>query len=216
MKQSGDYIEQDGLQPQGDHGLNFQNLFQNKFNLVVAGLIAVGIILLGIGGWFFVSQNKGLGEDIKIISGESAETNGEITVHVDGAVARPGIYKLATGSRVNDVIAAAGGLTGVANSTKINLAAKVSDGQKVYIFSVNDTVSSGSGGQVSGAGDMVSAQGININTASEAELDKLPGVGPVTAGKITGGRPYASLDELVSKKAVGKATFEKIKNLISL
>ena len=206
-----DNIEQDGLNPP-----NFAHLFHNKFNLVVAGLIAVGIILLGIGGWFVLSQYKGSGEDIKIISGESAETNGEITVHVDGAVARPGIYKLATGSRVNDVIAAAGGLTGVANSTKINLAAKVSDGQKVHILGVNDTVSSGSGGQVSGVDDTVSVQGISINSASESELDTLPGVGPVTAGKITGGRPYASLDELVSKKAVGKATFEKIKNFISL
>ena len=211
-----DNIEQDGLKPQGDFSFDFLKFFQNKFNLVVAGLIAAGIILFGIGGWFVLSQYKGSGEDIKIISGESAQTSGEIMVHVDGAVARPGVYKLLSGSRVNDVIAAAGGLTGVAESAKINLAAKVSDGQKVHIPGVNDTVSSGSGGQVSGVNDTVSSQGVSINSASESELDKLPGVGPVTAAKIIAGRPYSTLDELVSKKAVGKATFEKIKDLISL
>ena len=211
MKQSEDYIEQDGLNPP-----NLGNLFQNKFNLVVVGLIAIGVILLGIGGWFFVAQNKGSSEDIKIISSESSGASDQIMVHVDGAVKAPGVYKLSPDSRVNDVIAAAGGLVSGADGTRINLAAKVSDGQKIRIPSVNDTVSAGSGGQVSGTDDTVSAQGININTASESALDKLPGVGPVTAQKIISSRPYASLDELVSKKAVGKATFEKIKDLISL
>lgn len=214
MRQSQDHIEQDGF----GTPFSLPEFFKNRFNLAVVAFVFAGLLLLVAGVGLFVFQHKGdSADDIKIISDSSSGQNTSgIMVHVDGAVNKPGVYKLSSDSRVNDAIAAAGGLISGANGAKINLAAKVSDGQKVHIPSVNDRGSSGSGGQVSGVADTVSEQGININTASESELDKLPGVGPVTAGKIIGGRPYASLDELVSKKAVGKATFEKLKDLISL
>ncbi|MDZ4209575.1 MAG: ComEA family DNA-binding protein [Candidatus Curtissbacteria bacterium] len=118
-------------------------------------------------------------------------------------------------TRVDDAIKAAGGLSPDADSTRINLAAKVSDGQKLYIQRVGESVSqsvSGSVGQV--AGESVSQ--ININTASESELDKLPGIGPVTAQKIIASRPYSSPEELLSKKVVSSSVYEKIKDLISL
>lgn len=89
-----------------------------------------------------------------------------------------------------------------ADRGKINLAAKLSDGQKIYILNSGESVSQSAGvpaGQIAGVSE---GQLINVNTASEAELDKLPSVGPVTAQKIVASRPYSTLEELVSKKAV--------------
>ncbi|OGD85502.1 hypothetical protein A2696_01110 [Candidatus Curtissbacteria bacterium RIFCSPHIGHO2_01_FULL_41_13] len=154
-------------------------------------------------------------DDIKIISSEESASSkaGEIIVHVDGAVKNPGIYKLAADSRVNDAVVAAGGLSQDADSARINLAAKLSDGTKVYIPSHNDPVSSGSAGSVAGE---VAASLININTATEAQLDSLPSIGPVTAQKIIASRPYSAKEDLLSKKAVGSATYDKIKDLITV
>ena len=136
-------------------------------------------------------------------------------VHVDGAVVNPGVYKLKSDSRINDVIVAAGGLSAEADQTKINLAAKINDGQKIHVPAVGELVGQSVSGSVSQvAGDSVN-QSININTASESELDKLPGVGPVTAQKIIASRPYSAPEELLVKKAVNNSTYEKIKDLIT-
>jgi len=130
-------------------------------------------------------------------------------VHVDGAVKSPGVYKLSADSRVKDVVAAAGGLASEADEAKINLAAKVADGQKLHIASQSEAVSN--------AQQATSSESnlININTASEAELDKLPGIGPVTSAKIISLRPYLRIEELLSKKAVSSSVYGKIKDLVS-
>jgi competence protein ComEA len=225
-----DNIEQDGLKFQNDPKFDFSKFFQNKFNLAIVAMVVIAVVLVALGGWFFVasnkqsfstnkqsfSSNKTSNDDIKIISGQDTNlpSSSQILVHVDGAVVKPGVYQLKPDARVNDAIAAAGGLAAGADGAKINLAAKLSDGQKVYVASINDPVSSGSG-KNNDTGSL--QQGlISINSASGTELDSLPGVGPVTAGKIIAVRPYSSLDELVSKKAVGKSEFEKIKDLVSL
>ena len=104
----------------------------------------------------------------------------------------------------------AGGLTDDANTDSLNLAAKLSDGQKVYLPRIGESATSG---QVVGE---TSSGLINVNTASEAQLDTLPSVGPVTIGKIIASRPYSSPEELLSKKAVGSATYNKIKDLITV
>jgi competence protein ComEA len=143
----------------------------------------------------------------------NVECSGDLTaikVDVDGEVAKPGLYSLKPDARVQDALIAAGGLTPNANRRAINLALKVADGQKIYVPAV---------GEVSAVQSTVlSAQSelISINQASESELDKLPGVGPVTAQKIIDFRPYSSIEELVSKKAVGEKVFEKIRDLITL
>lgn len=193
-----------------------QRIDQSKLRItiIVAFLIGIFLLALGAGLFFFKSSGSG-GDDIEIIS--SAEQNAasqEVVVHVDGAVVTPGVYKLAANARVNDAIAAAGGLTSEADETRINLAAKVADGQKIYVLAVGEQLgSSVVGGSI--AGQSVSAL-ININTASESELDKLPGVGPVTAGKMIASRPYSAPEELLSKKVVSKSVFEKIRDLITL
>jgi competence protein ComEA len=141
----------------------------------------------------------------------------EIIVDVAGAVKKPGVYHVAEDARFVDAIHAAGGMTDDVDkdavAKRLNLAAKLVDGSKIYIppkGEIQQKVLSGQSEVGSGASEQ-----ININTASENELDTLPGVGKVTAGKIINGRPYATTDELLSKKIVSKSVFEKIKEQVS-
>lgn len=191
------------------------DFFKNRLSIAVIAFFLLGIFLLAIGGglFFFRGSNSG-NDDIQIISSNETGSSGsapEIVVHVDGAVGSPGIYRLASDSRVDDAIKAAGGLTSDADQSRINLAAKVSDGQKIHIASQGEAGSSVMG-QVSGESTGL----ININTASESQLDRLPGVGPVTAGKIIASRPYSAPEDLLTKKVVSSSVFEKIKDLITV
>src|SRR3989344_2003772 len=183
---------------------------KDKFTLAIFALLFFGLSLLAVGAGMFLWKGSGESEDIRIIE-SGQDSSGKIVVHVDGAIQKPGVYELGGEARVNDAIFSAGGLSSDADSSRVNLAAKVSDGQKIHIPSVNDPVSTASGGQVSGINDTGSLYGqsgfININSATEGELDKLPGVGPVTAGKIINGRPYSSVEELLSRKIVNTSTF---------
>ena len=190
----------------------FGDLDYNKVKIGVIGVFLLGLFIfaLGLGLTFF--KNKSAPSDIQIIS--SAEQNSasqEVVVHVDGAVVSPGVYHLAATSRASDAINAAGGLLPDADSAKVNLAAKIGDGQKLRIPWVGESIASTTG-SVSGESTSL----ININTASESELDKLPQVGPVTANKIIASRPYSSLEDLLSKKVVSSSVWEKIKDLISI
>jgi competence protein ComEA len=139
----------------------------------------------------------------------------EIAVDVEGAVQHPGVYRIDSQSRVEDALSAAGGYSAEADRQRIsktlNLASRVTDGAKVYIPAVGETAVAGAetaGGDQSGI--------VSINGASQSEIEALPGIGAVTAGKLIQGRPYTSLEELMSKKVVGKKVFEQIKDKISL
>ena len=191
---------------------SLENFWENnKAKTAVVGMFLFGLFLLAFGVGTFALKDSGEDDAIKIISVEQGDPLNKIIVHVDGAVNKPGVYELTIDSRVNDLVAAAGGLTEDANTQAINLAAKLSDGQKAHIASINDPVSIKNPDTGSGVTGL-----INVNTASEAQLDTLPGVGPVTAGKIIASRPYSSVEELLSKKAVGRATFDKIKDLVTV
>lgn len=192
---------------------NLKSFFGDRIKIGVAILFLFGLFLLTFGAGMFLLKGSTHDNDIQIISSEGSETlKDKIVVHVDGAVNRPGVYELGADLRVNDLVDLAGGLTKDADSSQINLAAKLADGQKIYIPSINDPASSKYPDPVSG----YSSGLININTATESQLDTLPAIGPVTAGKIIASRPYSTIDELVSKKAVGSATFGKIKELITV
>jgi competence protein ComEA len=148
-------------------------------------------------------------------SSDKSEASGSamLTIDVEGAVASPGVYTLPAGSRVEDAIAAAGGLGPDADeellAKTVNRAQKMTDGAKIYI-PVMDTDQTSHNSSVPQNGL------VSINFASASELDVLSGVGPVTAQKIIDNRPYSDLNELVTKKAIGAALFEKIKSQLSL
>lgn len=191
-----------------------------KIPLILAG---VGILFLLFGIVYIVKTQNTSSEVIfsDASSSPSAKTKTvKIKVDVEGAVMAPGVYEVMEGGRITDALSTAGGLSADADrewvAKNINLAAKITDGGKIYIPSAAETAlgkitnESGSSGQLLG----VAAGKININSASQAELEGLPGVGPVTAGKIISGRPYQTIEELKSKKAVGNSIFNKIKDLI--
>ena len=196
----------------------------NEFKLPI-GLLLVGGVLL-IGGLFSSNliQKK---EEPKNFPKESIVTESQLTdvkIDVSGAVNNPGVFTLNKESRIEDAIKLAGGFNENASkeyiSKRLNLSQKISDGLKIYIpFEGDTSAGSGQGGVSGGIGEVagVSAQGkIGINSADQASLETLPGIGAVTAKKIIDNRPYASLEELLSKKAVSKSVYTKILELVDL
>ena len=145
-------------------------------------------------------------------------------IDVGGAVARPGLHALPPGSRVADAIRAAGGygprVDAAAASATLNLAELLHDGQKVTVpergaagGTAPPVVAGGAAGGGSGGAP------IDLNRASATELDSLPGVGPVTAGKIITAReerPFGTLDELVARKVVSASVLAKIRGLVTV
>lgn len=159
------------------------------------------------------------------ISGVEPTDQPGVVVEVDGAVRRPGIYRLAPASRVGDAIAAAGGYGARVDATaaqSLNLAARIEDGQQIHVPVRGEAVPAGSAvGAAAGSGGGVSAHQpagpINVNTAGAPELEALPGIGPATAAKIIAARAekrFASVDELGDRRVIGAATLEKIRNLV--
>lgn len=163
-------------------------------------------------------------------SGGDTAGSGQIVVDVDGAVAHPGLYKLPPDSRVQAALAAAGGLSPQADAHRINRAAKLHDGQKLYVLSQGESgppqaASSGQGceGQACTsaeggvAGSDPEGQGlVNINTANAVQLTQLPGVGPAIAQKIidyrTANGPFTSVDDLTKVPGIGAAKLAQIKS----
>jgi competence protein ComEA len=146
----------------------------------------------------------------------------DLVVDVQGAVVRPGIVHLPAGARVADAIAAAGGYGPRVAADRVgqalNLAALVKDGDKVFVPSRDDRSSAASSGSGGGGGSTTGGGGpVDLNRATVAELDALPGIGPVTAAKIIAARDeqaFGSVDDLRTRKILGAATFDKVKNLV--
>ena len=163
-------------------------------------------------------------------SGGDTAGSGQIVVDVDGAVAHPGLYKLPPGSRVQAALAAAGGLSPQADAHRINRAAKLHDGQKLYVLSQGESAPplAASSGQGCEGQACTSAEGglsgsdpegqglVNINTANAAQLTQLPGVGPAIAQKIidyrTANGPFTSVDDLTKVPGIGAAKLAQIKS----
>lgn len=136
-----------------------------------------------------------------------------VTVHLAGAVVTPGVYKVKQGSRVIDVLHDYSNTLNNANLDKINLAKRVSDGQRIYIPTKEDTTNSSSK-------TPTNKQIININTATKKTLEKLPGVGKKTAQEIFLYRKkngfFNNKSELLKVKYIGTKLLEKISPLISI
>lgn len=133
-----------------------------------------------------------------------------LKVDISGAVKNPGVYELSSEQRIEDLILKSGGFLETANqeyiSKHLNMAQKVVDGSKIYIPFKNESATSG----------IKTASQININLASEEELEKLPGIGAVTASKVVAARPFTKIEDLLTKKVISKSVFEKIKQQISV
>lgn len=152
-------------------------------------------------------------------SGEATQSGrvSLITVDIEGAVAKPGLYQLPPGSRVEDAIIAAGNVTSDADafqfSQTINRATKLIDGAKLYIpkkgENANDNIV-----RHDTTPSRISL--VNVNSASQSELESLSGIGPVTAQKIISNRPYQILEELVTKKAISQTLFQKLQSKLAL
>lgn len=183
------------------------------------------------------SNNLALNENTSN-QNEVDETSENILVHISGAVNSEGIVELAKGSRISDAIEKAGGLKENANLRYINLAEKLEDGVKIYIptneevakadsSNVNNTASSDASsssgfsvGSSSSSSSTSKSKKININTATQDELDSLPGIGPSTAQKIIAYRKengkFQSIEELKEVKGIGDSKFNEIKDLICI
>lgn len=183
-------------------------------NILPIVLALAGIALIVFGVYQVTSSQKKEKVEFQPASAEAKPTPAKIMVDIEGAVIKPGVYSLNPEARFVDALAAAGGMSDDADreyvSKNINLAKAVTDGLKIYVPRVGEEILAASEGSSS-----ESSSTININTAGAADLDKLPGIGSVTADKIINGRPYQNIEELLKKKIVSQSVFDKIKNMIS-
>ena len=185
---------------------------------VVFGLLGAGVVLL--------ASQPPRGNAITLLP---PPTPLRIQVQISGEVQNPGVYALPPESRVQAAVEAAGGLTNKANSQAVNLAAPLEDGSWVQIPSQIQTetpakVGTSEDNQV--PSNLLSPpeespfEYININTADQATLETLSGIGPVTAQKIIAFReengPFTSIEEIQKVSGIGPVTFEKIKDFITV
>lgn len=158
---------------------------------------------------------------------ENNESNKVIYIHIVGEVKNEGVVKLKEGQRIIDAIEEAGGVTEFADLSKVNLAFVLSDGQKVEIPNVNDNVENfryvtdNSGDNIIvDNGNKLNEGGnkVNINTASQTELETLNGIGPSTASKIIEYREengkFRKIEDLKNVSGIGEAKYEAIKDNI--
>lgn len=197
-------------------------------------LLGSAFILTVISITLYVYNNQSAPEKTPSVKNNVAvrENKGSMMIEVSGAVNTPGVFETTVGARLKDAIMLAGGISETADreffSRNFNLSRYLTDQEKIYVPSYQEVVNDvfASRRQLLDyttpqnipviSEESVNKEIININLATAEELDALPGVGATIATKIMQGRPYATIEELVSKKVVNKGVFEQIKNLISL
>jgi competence protein ComEA len=187
---------------------------------VVSGFLGAGVILL--------ASQPPRGNAITLLP---PPTPIPIQVHISGEVQNPGVYALPPDSRIHNAIEAAGGFTNKANSIALNLATLLEDGARVQVpiqiqtevpSPAISTMSEDNQAPHNPTSPPVESRSeqININTADQATLETLSGIGPVTAQKIISFRkengPFTSIEEIQKVKGIGPVTFEKIKDFITV
>ena len=196
----------------------------SRSQLLVYGAVGVALLLLGA-RWIRSTDSSGApGDGVSYASGSSGSGSGslsvdqnggeDVVVDVAGAVARPGVYRLPAGSRVDDAVKRAGGATAAGDVEQINLAARLADGQQIVI----PARAKGPVGVAAGAagGESASASGpISLGSATLEELDTIEGIGPVTAQNILDYRDQhggvASIDQLDEIDGIGPATMDALR-----
>jgi competence protein ComEA len=193
---------------------------------IVAGL-AVGALAVAVGWWLLRPPPPPPEASLPFTSTTPAGPASSATtlptalvVHVAGAVASPGVHELSSGARVVDAIEAAGGLTPAADGARINLAAPLADGARVYVPAVGEEPPPVAvGGDAAGTGS-TPAGPLDLNTADAAALEALPGVGPATAAAIVEHRSkvgaFTSVDQLLDVPGIGEAKLEALRDLVTV
>jgi competence protein ComEA len=196
---------------------------------------AVTVVLGVVGGWWLLrAPDPSTEAGLPVATAPSSTTTspttpssttsttptGRVVVHVAGAVARPGVYELASGDRVHAALDAAGGSLPEAATDALNLAAPLADGERVYVPVVGESVPPPPDPAPAGASSPPAPAGpVDLNRATAAELDLLPGIGPATAQAIVDHRqangPFASVDDLEAVRGIGPAKLEAIRPLVT-
>jgi len=171
-------------------------------------LAAAALALLAVVGRTLAGAGAAAEQPSQALVAEPATAAPKLVVHVAGAVRRPGLYRLAEGKRVADAVARAGGATAPADTAAINLAAPLADGMQVLVPK-----------RVSGGGGETTGGRVSLSSATAAELDSLPGIGPVTAQKILDYRAehggFRSVEDLDAIPGIGPARVEQLRDAVS-
>lgn len=191
-------------------------------------LAIVTIVVVVIGGWWLLRAPAAPTEaglprataastvpTVAPIPPTTPPASGPILVHVAGAVANPGVYQLDGEARVHLAIDAAGGPRADADPSALNLAAAVSDGERIYVPVVGEVVPVAS----PAPGTSEPSGPVDLNQASAAQLDELPGIGPTTAAAIVSHReqhgPFATVEDLEAVRGIGPAKLDALRGLVS-
>ena len=194
-------------------------------SLWVAGLVAALLLI----GWTWLDRPRvepapaprgtaSTSSPAEPSVGEVAQTSATVIVSVVGSVVRPGLVTLPTGSRVAAAVEAAGGLAPDADPASVNLAAVVTDGQQIVIAAPGEAAGGGAPADPTVSGAVVGGR-VDLNTATAAELDALPGVGPVLAQRIVDHRkqgPFTSVDQLDDVPGIGPARAAELAELVTV
>lgn len=187
----------------------------------VAGTAAgvVGVVLVG---WLLLRDPPAPVEASLPVADVPAVTSttspAEVVAHAAGAVHRPGLYRLRKGSRIDDLLRAAGGALGDADLDRVNLAAPVADGVRVHVPRRGEPgmADDGAGGGAASA----PAGPLDLNTATAVQLDALPGVGPATAEAIIAERGrrgrFRTVDDLLDVRGIGAAKLDALRDLVTV
>lgn len=193
---------------------------RNKKKIIGSIVILIVFFVFLLFGYFNSKPNKHL--DSKEVfnettSIESKDTK-DITAYINGEIKNPGVYKVKSESRVEDLVKIAGGFTENADKYKLNLAKKLRDEDYIFVDTKNDLKNGVAALQSPSSGGIGQNGKININTASKEELKTISGIGDVTAQKIIEYREkngrFSTVEDLKKVGRIGDKTLEKIKDKI--
>jgi len=193
----------------------FEQARKARLRLRIGAVVV--LVLVALGCAVLATALTAPPDAVELSRAKPGESGGEFSVgspalfvHVTGAVARPGLFELAEGARVIDAIAAAGGFTETANRDELNLARLLTDGEQFAVPEVGEE----------SVDTAASDSRVNLNTADAAALDTLPRIGPAMAARILTWResngPFVTIDDLRNVAGIGDATFEGLRELITV
>lgn len=194
---------------------------KNKRKVIGSIVIVVVFIIFLITGYYInTPAKKDENKDI-FINSQTTQTkeSGDITVYINGEVNKPGVYKVKNGSRIDELINIAGGVTANADTQKLNFAKKLKDEDYIFVNNKNAVVN-GVPQATTASGTSVSGGKININTATKEELKTISGIGDVTSQKIIDYREkngdYKTIEDLKKIGGFGDKSLENIKDKIDI